>query len=391
MLRMSPSLAEMAVMRSEDSDDSQSTTLESRPESHLRRNASTATRPVTKQEHDGHRRSDASSDAHARRLGRRQDPPLARGVTLHTHPLARQQTTADQLVDFDGPDGRPLPPALHRPAHKKVGATLLYGLAAMTGDLDLVRVPGRHRAGRARAFGVGEQVVVLGFSLFLLGFRAGPAGAGAAVQGLRGPRRRAHAHVRCRRLLVRRAAAAQDLPTLLLTRFFGALFASAPRTPWSSWGPLTLDRARDGDPAGGRVAAGGPSSSSTSRTRPGCSWPRRGGCGSRRATGHCHAQFEEWDVGVPALARKFLVWPLQLLCTPSCLLVALYGRFCYGILYMQLGAIPYIFGEPRGWGAVARELPFVDNLLGSLTGAVLNVLNQLQYNKTYRAHGGCGP
>lgn len=84
---------------------------------------------------------------------------------------------------------------------------------------------------------------------------------------------------------------------------------------------------------------------------------------------------------MPALARKFLVWPLQLLCTPSCLLVALYGRFCYGILYMQLGAIPCIFGE----------LPFVAILLGSLTGAVLNVLNQLQYNKAYRAHGGCGP
>ncbi|KAK8119685.1 uncharacterized protein PG998_004311 [Apiospora kogelbergensis] len=304
----------MAVIRLDNSDDSQSTTLESRPESHLHR----------KQEHDGHRRcacdrldpatlatgpcvglatADASPDAHARRLGRRQDPPLARGVTLHTHPLARLKTTADQLVDFDGPDGRPLPPALHRPAHKKVGTTLLYGLAAMTGDLDLVRVPGRHRAGRARAFGVGEQVVVLGFSLFLLGFRAGPAGVGAAVQGLRAPRRRANAHIR-------RAVCFSTGGVL------GDLFAPDHRgVAMSRYAMVVVGR-------------------------------RRAGAGEQ----------------APSVAAA-----------------------------AALGAIPYIFGEPRGWGAVARELPFVAILLCSLTGAVLNVLNQLQYNKTYRAHGGCGP
>lgn len=191
--------------------------------------------------------ADASPDAHARRLGRRQDPPLARGVALHTHPLARLKTTADQLVDFDGPDGRPLPPALRRPAHKKVGTTLLYGLAAMTATW-----------ASSTYSAVTAQVAALGSSLFLLGFRAGPAGVGAIVRDLRGPRRRAHAHVRRRRLLVRRgrrpgpADAAAD--TLLrrpirLGRPSPARAACwatcsrpttaaspCPSTPWSSWG-----------------------------------------------------------------------------------------------------------------------------------------------------------
>jgi DHA1 family multidrug resistance protein-like MFS transporter len=72
-----------------------------------------------------------------------------------------------------------------------------------------------------------------------------------------------------------------------------------------------------------------------------------------------HAKFEEWDVSISDLARKFLVRPVQLLCTPICFLVALYASFCYGILYMQLGGIPIIFGEMRGWNPFVAELPFL--------------------------------
>ena len=45
---------------------------------------------------------------------------------------------------------------------------------------------------------------------------------------------------------------------------------------------------------------------------------------------------EEWDVSLSQLCHKFLVRPIQLLCTPICALVALYASFCYGILYMQI-------------------------------------------------------
>lgn len=100
-----------------------------------------------------------------------------------------------------------------------------------------------------------------------------------------------------------------------------------------------------------------------------------------------HAKFEEWDVSIEDLAKKFLLRPVQLLCTPICFLVALYASFCYGILYMQLGGIPLIFGEARDWSLFASELPFLAILVGAILGALTNIYNQLHYNKAYRAAG----
>jgi len=109
----------------------------------------------------------------------------------------------------------------------------------------------------------------------------------------------------------------------------------------------------------------------------------------RHETGNwaLHAKFEEWDVSIKELSRKFLVRPVQLLCTPICFLVALYASFCYGILYMQLGAIPIIFGEIRGWKPLPAELPFLSILVGAILGCGANVLNQVFYNKAYHAAG----
>ena len=100
-----------------------------------------------------------------------------------------------------------------------------------------------------------------------------------------------------------------------------------------------------------------------------------------------HTRFEEWDVSVGELARKFLVRPVQLLLTPICFLVALYASFCYGILYMQLGAIPIIFHEVRGWSPFIATLPFLCIFLGAIIGCGANVYNQLHYNKAYHAAG----
>ncbi len=100
-----------------------------------------------------------------------------------------------------------------------------------------------------------------------------------------------------------------------------------------------------------------------------------------------HAKFEEWDVSITELARKFLLRPIQLLCTPVCFLVALYASFCYGILYMQLGSIPIIFGEVRAWSPFVAVLPFLCILIGAILGALANIYNQILYNKAYHAAG----
>lgn len=109
----------------------------------------------------------------------------------------------------------------------------------------------------------------------------------------------------------------------------------------------------------------------------------------RHETGNwaLHAKFEEWDVSVSELAHKFLLRPMQLICTPICFLMALYASFCYGILYMQLGAIPIIFGEIRGWKPLVATLPFLSIFIGAILGCGLNVYNQTVYNKYYHAAG----
>lgn len=100
-----------------------------------------------------------------------------------------------------------------------------------------------------------------------------------------------------------------------------------------------------------------------------------------------HAKFEEWDVSIKDLTKKFLIRPVQLLTTPICFLITLYTLFCYGILYMQLGGIPIIFGQQRGWKPFPASLPFLCILIGAILGCSLNVYNQLLYNKYYRAAG----
>jgi len=100
-----------------------------------------------------------------------------------------------------------------------------------------------------------------------------------------------------------------------------------------------------------------------------------------------HAKFEEWDVSVEELVRKFLIRPIQMLSTPICLLVAIYLSFCYGILYMQLGSIPIIFGEIRGWEPITATLPFLCILVGAVLGLGINIYNQILYNKVYHAAG----
>ncbi|KAK8043222.1 hypothetical protein PG994_013705 [Apiospora phragmitis] len=433
----------MAVINHDDSDDSQSTTLEAQPDEHLQRNASTASCPVTKQEHDGHRwcgcdgdGDDPSALASGRdegglqRLALRRTPTRAdsviarirsRRVPTFTHPLTRQKTTTDALVDFDGPDD-PYHP-LNWGTHKKVSTTLLYGLVTMTATW----ASSSYSAGTAevaREFGVGRQVAVLGSSLFLLGFGLGPL-MWAPLSEVYGRRLAVLTPMFIAICFSFGSAVAKDLQTLMITRFFGALFASAPVTNTGGvLGDLFTPDYRGIAMAGYAMAVvGGPtvgpivSAAVVQVPYLGWRWTeyltgilqavvllmalifidesyppallvakaRR----LRHETGNwaLHAKFEEWDVSVKELARKFLVRPLQLLCTPICLLVALYASFCYGILYMQLGAIPYIFGELRGWSPLVSELPFLAILLGSITGAVINILNQLQYNRAYRANG----
>ena len=69
-----------------------------------------------------------------------------------------------------------------------------------------------------------------------------------------------------------------------------------------------------------------------------------------------HAKFEECDVSIAELTRKFMVRPWQILFTPIALAMNLYSAFVYGVFYLCLGAVSIIFEEGRGWNSVRRPL-----------------------------------
>ncbi|KAF5000917.1 hypothetical protein FGRMN_1374 [Fusarium graminum] len=340
----------------------------------------------------------------------------SRPVPQFTHPLAHVKTTEDELVDFDGPDDPYRP--MNWPTKKKILTTMLYGLVTMSATW----ASSSYSAGTRQVAGhfhVGTQTATLGTTLFLVGFGLGPL-LWAPLSEVYGRRQAVLIPMFLAICFSFGSAVAKDLQTLMITRFFCAFFSSAPVTNTGGvLGDLFLPTERGIAMAGYAMAVVGPIVSSALVQDPTLGWrwteyltgiiqiifltlavifvdesyppklliykARR----LRHETGNwaLHAKFEEWDVSIQELARKFLLRPVQLLFTPICFLVALYASFCYGILYMQLGAIPIIFREIRGWGILVSSLPFLCILIGAMLGCGANVYNQLLYNKAYHAAG----
>lgn len=161
----------------------------------------------------------------------RRDTALSRlrtrtNTTPFTHPLAHQQTAANVLVDFDGPDDPYRP--MNWPTKKKVLTTLMYGMTTMTATW----ASSAYSAGTqqvAAEFHVANQVAVLGTTLFLFGFGTGPL-LWAPLSEVFGRKIAVLTPMFVTMCFSFGSATAKDFQTLMLTRFFGAFFASAPVT-----------------------------------------------------------------------------------------------------------------------------------------------------------------
>lgn len=147
-------------------------------------------------------------------------------VAPFRHPLGHQPTTADVIVDFEGTDDPYRP--INWPTSKKIVTTLFYGLTTMSATW----ASSAYSAGTeaiAREFHVGNQVSVLGTTLFLFGFGLGPL-LWAPLSEVYGRRLAVLAPMFVAMCFSFGSATAKDFQTLMLTRFFGAFFASAPVT-----------------------------------------------------------------------------------------------------------------------------------------------------------------
>lgn len=178
-------------------------------------------------------RSASGASATGAQLGRkvtRRDTILSRirsrPIPQFSHPLAHVKTTEADLVDFDGPDDLYHP--LNWPRRKKVITTLLYGLLTASATW----ASSAYSAGTkqiAKEFNVGTQVATLGTTLFLFGFGLGPL-LWAPLSEVFGRRLAVMVPMFVAMCFSFGSATAKDFQTLMLTRFFGAFFASAPVT-----------------------------------------------------------------------------------------------------------------------------------------------------------------
>lgn len=166
----------------------------------------------------------------SRTLSRR-DTVLSRirtrpNIAPFSHPLAHEPTTVDVLVDFDGPDDPYRP--INWPTKKKVATTAMYGLTTMSATW----ASSSYSAGTgqiAEEFHVGRQVAVLGTTLFLFGFGLGPL-LWAPLSEVYGRRIAVLTPMFVAICFSFGSAVSKDFQTLMITRFFGAFFASAPVT-----------------------------------------------------------------------------------------------------------------------------------------------------------------
>ncbi|RMZ89164.1 hypothetical protein DV736_g3604, partial [Chaetothyriales sp. CBS 134916] len=346
----------------------------------------------------------------------RSRPPIGN----FSHALEHAKTSKSYLVDFDGPDDPYRP--VNWPLKKKVTTTLLYALATMTATW----ASATFSAGNeqfSQEFHVDSEVGVLGTTLFLFGFGTGPL-LFAPLSEVYGRKSAVLPPMFVSACFSFATATAKDIQTVMICRFFTGFFASAPVTntggvladlfPPTQRGIAIAAYAMAvviGPVFGPIVGAAMVVNSSL-----GWRWtmyldgimtifilvldiifidesypPALLITKARRLrfqSGNwaLHAKFEEWDVTLSELSHKFLVRPFQILHTPIAACMCLYASFCYGILYMNLGAIPIIFYENRRWELLPSELPFLAIALGACVGAVINILNQFNYNKQANGH-----
>ena len=275
----------------------------------------------------------------------------------------------------------------------------------------------------AKEFEVGTQVTLLGISLLLVGFGLGPL-IWAPLSEVFGRKPAVLAPFFGAAIFSFGTAAAKDIQTVMITRFFTGFFGSAPVTntggvlgdifPPETRGTAIVFYAFAvvGGPVLGPIVGGALTQSylgwrwteyitgmymmfvlvldvlildETYATRLLVYKARR----LRVATGNwaLHARFEEWDVSLKEMAIKFGVRPFQMLLTPICFFMALYASFVYGILYANLASFPIEFEEERGWNQLVGALPFLAFLIGIIIGGVVNIVNTNFYHKRQIATG----
>ena len=277
----------------------------------------------------------------------------------------------------------------------------------------------------AKEFGVAPEVTTLGTSLFVLGFGVGPLiwGPGSELFGRKAPLFVGYALFTIFQIPV---AVAVNLETIMLTRFFGGVFASAPLAIIGGeladfFGPVdrgvavcVFASATFIGPIAGPIMGGFITQSSL-----GWRWTawitlimaaffgtiglivvpesshnkilqnRAKRLRYETQNWAIHAKADESPVDFHAIIHTYLFKPFKMLIQePILLLITLYMALVYGILYLFFEAYPISFQEERGWNQGVGALPFLGILIGVLLGAgTITILTKTRFARKLKKHG----
>ncbi|BGP32950.1 hypothetical protein JCM10296v2_004736 [Rhodotorula toruloides] len=106
-----------------------------------------------------------------------------------------------------------------------------------------------------------------------------------------------------------------------------------------------------------------------------------------------HSKHEENDFSLKHFAEKTLTRPiLMLVKEPMVTAICTYNSFTYGTLYLLFSSVPIIFEEGHGWTPVQTSLTFLAVLVGTLIAAFINYLySRFVFARHIDKHGSAPP
>ena len=327
------------------------------------------------------------------------------------------------LVDWDGDDDSGNP--LNMPSWKKWLITCTTGIMTFTVTF-ASSVFSTATQATAMQFGVSPEVMVLGTSLFVLGFAFGPIvwGPFSELYGRKMPLFIGFFVFAIFQIPV---AVAQNLQTIFICRFFGGFFASAPLAIVGGlladmFGPIdrgiaiaVFSGATFIGPVAGPIVGG-----FITMSYLGWRWTawitaimafsfgiigfivvpetfgplllqqRAKKIRHQTKNWAIHSKMDESEVDLKEITEKYLLRPFTMLALePILLLITLYMGFIYGFLYLCFEAYPIAFQEDRGWNLGVGALPFIAITVGVVCACLfIAYFSKTRFARKLEANGG---
>lgn len=278
----------------------------------------------------------------------------------------------------------------------------------------------------AQKYGVSDEVMTLGTSVFVFGFAVGPIvwGPLSELYGRKFPLFFGFFVFAVFQIPV---AVAQNLETIMLCRFLQGLFGSAPLaiiggTLADFWGPVErgfalglFSGATFVGPVAGPIVGG-----FITKSYLGWRWTAwitlimSAFFGSmawficsesytpvllQRKAAKIRFESKNWAIHAPAdenkinmkeIFNKYLFRPfIMMALEPILVLITLYMSFIYGMIYLFFEAYPIAFQEVRGWNGGVGALPFLGITIGVIIGvAIVVYTSNTRFKQKMIANGG---